>query len=220
MAIDRVPMGKYKNNRRRRKNRGKLSLKKLAKEVSSVKKQLKEDIEVKSYDGTLGLTAITWSGSTTTGLCTPSQGVGRSARIGSQVRVTGMDFRYYCQAGVTSANQALRVILFIDKSNVVSAPADVLEAAYLGTSAAPLAFFDRDKRQDIIVLHDQIHEFDYGSGNLQQYARKSIAKSFKIQFDDATAVIQENTLRVLAISNVSASAPTLEFACRTYYVDA
>jgi len=45
--MDRVSMGqpKYKNKKSRR---GKLSLKKLAREVSSVKKQIKEEIEVKS----------------------------------------------------------------------------------------------------------------------------------------------------------------------------
>jgi len=112
--MDRVSMGqpKYKNKKSRR---GKLSLKKLAREVSSVKKQIKEEIEVKSYDGVTGTTPANWSGLISTGLCLPQQGDAYTMRIGDKITVTGMDLRYAVQPGVTNVNQAIRVIILVSR---------------------------------------------------------------------------------------------------------
>jgi len=216
--MDRVSMGqpKYKNKKSRR---GKLSLKKLAREVSSVKKQIKEEIEVKSYDGVTGTTPANWSGLISTGLCLPQQGDAYTMRIGDKITVTGMDLRYAVQPGVTNVNQAIRVIILVSRENTTSAVSDVLESSYLGTVHAPYAFFNRHKRQDFRILHDQTHEFDLNSGNMQQWIRKKIKVRFPIVFDAGAQTVQQNQLRYIVVSNVAASAPTIQFASRTYYTD-
>jgi len=216
---DKVSMGEPKNKKKPYK-KGKLTLKKLAKEVSSVKKQLNEDVELKSFDGVLALTIADWLGQISTGLCTPQQGITRSQRIGSDIAVKGIDFRYRVTAGSTGASQAIRVILLASKENTTAAVADVLETSYLGTVHAPYAFFNRDKRSDFTILHDQIHEFDLSSGNMQQWVRKKIDKKFKISFSGATTNVEANQLHVIFISNVSTLPPLLQFAVRTYYEDA
>jgi len=105
-------------------------------------------------------------------------GITRSQRIGSDIAVKGIDFRYRVTAGSTGASQAIRVILLASKENTTAAVADVLETSYLGTVHAPYAFFNRDKRSDFTILHDQIHEFDLSSATCSNgFVRKSIRNS-------------------------------------------
>lgn len=219
MAQDRTYLGGRKARKPRRSKKP-TTVKALAKVVSNLKREMDDKIELKSYDGVLATTSFNWSGAITTGLCVPSQGVGRSARVGSQIHCVAMDIRYHVQPGIVTTNQAIRVIIFIDRESTVSAVTDVLETAYLGTSAAPLAFFDRDRRHDFIILHDMVHEFDLDTGNMQQWIRKRIPLKLKVQFDDGTALIQAGNIKALAVSNVAASAPTLQLITRTYYQDA
>jgi len=168
---------KYKSKKSRR---GKLSLKKLAREVSTVKKTIKKETEIKSYDGVTGLTAANWSGLISSGLCTPQQGDAYTERIGDEITVTGIDLRYAVLPGVTTVNQAIRVIVFRSKENTTSQPSDVLESAYLGTVHAPYAFFNRHKRQDFVILHDQTHEFDLNSGNSNNGFARSLRSDFPL----------------------------------------
>lgn len=215
---DRLSMGEPKYKKKPYK-KGKLSLKKLAKELGSVKKQMKEEVEVKSFDGVMAITGGDWSGQITTSLFAPQQGVTRVMRIGNSVNVTGIDFRYAVQAGITTANQAIRVILLRSKENTTGSVANVLETSYLGTVHAPYAFFNRDKRGDFEILHDETHEFDLNSGSLQQWNRKKIKKQFKVEFAASGTNIETNALYCIFVSNVSVSPPTLQLAIRTYYTD-
>jgi len=54
---------------------------------------------------------------------------------------------------------------------------------------------------------------------MQQWIRKKIKVRFPIVFDAGAQTVQQNQLRYIVVSNVAASAPTIQFASRTYYTD-
>jgi len=211
-----VPKKKFK--KMPKSTEGKLS--KLQKEVSSIKKEMKQEVEIKNYDAEFATAGVSYSGTITTPLTPISQGVGGGARVGSQVDVTGIDLRYRVQCNNLAANQFIRVLLVLDIPGDNTAVVDFLYSGTVGTAYAPLGFYNRDNRANFKVLYDKIHEFDYANGNIQAIERVSIPKKYQVQFDDASTTITHNALRLLFISNVNASTPTAEAEVRIYFKDA
>jgi len=181
---------------------------------------LKQNVEVKNNDSSFPNTAIDWNGLLTTPIFAPTVGDTRSTRTGAQVSITGGEIRYRVSSSAVAA-ASIRVLLVIDKEGTGTALSEYFDTAgVFGTPTAPLAFFDRDRRANFKVVYDKLHEFDYQTGNLQQYAKIKIPK-MQVQFDDASTTVRKNALRVILVSDITTAGnrPAFESEARIYFTD-
>jgi len=206
MAQDRmnmtVPGRKYRRKKRITRTPPSLKVAKLQSQVRKISKTLKQNVEVKNNDSSFPNTAIDWNGLLTTPIFAPTVGDTRSTRTGAQVSITGGEIRYRVSSSAVAA-ASIRVLLVIDKEGTGTALSEYFDTAgVFGTPTAPLAFFDRDRRANFKVVYDKLHEFDYQTGNLQQYAKIKIPK-MQVQFDDASTTVRKNALRVILVSDIT-----------------
>jgi len=204
-------------------------LRSLKKDVRMLKKKVINDVELKNDYINFSLAQIDWGGAMTTPVNAITQGVDVDARIGRNLTCAGVDFRYHVSANTDSptfVGNAIRVIVVLDHDASLTQPADLLYNGLagftVGTSRAPLSFYNRNNRSQFTILHDKIHEFDYASGNLQQYEKVILKTKHKVTFVDNTNVISKNALRVFMISDKATAAadrPTIEWAMNYYYTD-
>lgn len=195
-------------------------VRKLQTQVRKISKTLKQNVEVKNNDSSFPNTAIDWNGLITTPIFAPTVGDTRATRTGAQVTVTGGQIKYRVSSSTLSAG-SIRVLLVLDKEGAGTALTDYFNTVgVFGTPTAPLAFFDRDRRAQFKVLYDKLHEFDYATGNLQQYDKIKIPK-FQVQFDDASTTIRKNALRVILVSDITVAGnrPAFESEARIYFTD-
>lgn len=202
---------------------------KLASDVSRLKKQLVQEVEKKNLYLNFPITQIDWNGSITTPLNVPTQGADTDARIGRSITCSGIDFRYRvgCNTNAPLAyGNAIRVIVVLDRDASLTATSDLLYDGVagftVGTTRAPLSFYNRNNRSQFKILYDKIHDFDNGEGDLQAYEFVKIKTNHKTTFVDNGNVVSENALRVFVISDVAPAGttrPTLEFAMSYYYTD-
>lgn len=226
-SVTYVPTKKWKRGKPRRTPRtvkGKVS--KLQSEVSAIKKATFQTVEKKCVFSTLDPTVIDWSGVISTPLNVITQGDGVNERIGRTVKCNGIDFRYRVKNVLAASQPQIRVIIYLDKKNILPTVSDVLNNdAGLGLNSirATMAFYNRNNRGDFIVLHDKTHDFDFTSGNFQQAEKFSLKTNHLLKFTGDTTTIAENSVRVLIISDqavAAASRPSIEFQSCYYYTDA
>lgn len=200
--------------------RGKV--KKLAHEVKAIKKEMKREVEVKNYDDTLAITSIDYNGILSVNLLPITQGIQANARIGDEIMCTGFEFRYVVAAGTTTANSKIRVMMVQDFNNVLSSVTEYLNSLQVGTALAPLAFFNRANRGDYKVLYDKVHEFDFGTGNLQQIGMVKVPNKIPVKYvTGGSTLVTENGIRMIAISDTAPAGgrPTINGYWRFYYTD-
>lgn len=214
------PRKTYRKKRtwRPKKDHGKIQ--KLQKEVSAIKRSLKQDVEVKNYDATFASTLIDWNGALTTNMFAPTAGTGQTGRIGVDCTITGMEFRFTATANATAAS-TLRVLLVVDKKNALTAVNTFLQPSLLGTPGAPLAFYNRNFRNDFTVLYDKVIDFDYSTGNTSHNFVAKSNKKIKVVFDNTSALCNEGAIKLVFVSNITAAGPrpTVLFEGRMYYTD-
>lgn len=204
-------------------------LRKLKKDVSMLKKQVISNVEVKNDYISFPLQQIDWDGAITTPVQTISQGVDVDARIGRSLRCKGIDFRYHVGANnnnPTFTGNAIRVVVVLDHDASLTQTSDLmyngLAGFTVGTSRAPLSFYNRNNRPQFTILHDKIHEFDYASGNLQQYEKVTLKTKHKVTYVDNSTLVAENAIRVFMISDKPVAAgdrPYIEWVMNYYYTD-
>jgi len=198
---------------------------KLSRDVAKIKKELATDIERKNLYVNFGPLAIDNSGTMSAVSNSITQGDGVAERIGRAVKCSGMDFRYHVTANSAVTAASMRVIVILDKTNALVQAADILYAGAgftLGTSRACMSFYNRNNRNDFVVLYDKLHDFDFSTGDFQAYEKVNIKSNHITKYVDDSALVTENAIRVFCISDqplAGAARPTIEWVMSYYYTD-
>lgn len=174
--------------------------------------------EVKYATGSLPATQIDYNG-TLNSLVTISQGAaGLNQRLGDQVAMSGINFRYVAYITTTTAVSQLRIILLVDEQANLST-ANVL--ATVGSTLSPLSFFNKEYRGRFKILYDETHTLDAGQ-SYQDIKRVSVNEMIKLKYAPAVSTVRENDIRVLMISNqapASVDRPYVQYNVRCWYKD-
>jgi len=224
MSSNQVTLVRQKRHRKRgRRPKNKVS--KLVRDVAKIKKELITDIERKNLYINFGPLAIDNSGTMSVVANSVTQGDGVAERIGRSIKCSGIDFRYHVTANSAATAASMRVIVILDKTNALVQAADILyngAGFTLGTSRACMSFYNRNNRNDFVVLYDKLHDFDFATGDFQVYEKINIKNHHTTKFVDDSALVAENAIRVFCISDqplAGAARPTIEWVMSYYYTD-
>jgi len=209
----------------KKKGRPKNKVTKLAQDVAMLKKELISDVEKKNLYISFAASVVDSNGLMSGVVNSVTQGDGVEERIGRAIKCSGIDFRYHLTANSAVTAAALRVIVIIDKTNSITTAADLLYAGAgftLGTSRAPMSFYNRNNRETFTILYDKLHDFDYATGDFQVYEKVNIKNPHITKFVDDSALVTENAIRVFAISDQPSAGPAqpaIEWVMSYYYTD-
>lgn len=209
--------------------RGKVN--KIAKIVRTLKP------EINHLDISLAGT-IDYNGSLTNMLTTISQGIQEGQHIGSDIRLKNLYLNFAIQAGTNSSffNNTLRFMIIMGKlENATSL--NIANILYnTGTNTAPYSLSTYDQRRKYKVLFDRTYQLSTGyvtaiysgsgAANINPgykniaHVRKNIPlKDILVKYNLNTTTILNHGLYYLAISDVSASGPTILGYARLTYTD-
>lgn len=193
---------------------------KVARLESKVKNLVKDvdAIEAKNQDAAIAATTFNWTG-TLSSLVNIGQGSGVGQRNGDEIQWAGVDFRYHLYQSTTNIITMARVILLIDFQNQLTATSDLLSNT--GGALACMSMFNRQNRARFKVLYDKTHVLDQYD-TAQTYVHVNIpAKKLKgtTEFQTNTSTVTKNMLKILYISNINATLPTIEYNIRLYFKD-
>lgn len=196
-------------------------LAKLSREVSLIKKEM-DNTEVKNFDvSSTPLIACGWDMLAVTNVFNPAQGVAINQRVGNEVLVSGLDLRYWLTNASTSKFGVMRVIVFLDKQNVLPVSSMLDSAGLVNTVSAPQCFYSRSNREKFVILYDKTHTLD-STENAQYFERCLIPKKWQCKLINAASTVAENQLKIVFIANETVATSSLfySFNLRTYYTDA
>lgn len=201
--------------KKRRRRLAKDPAKRALQEIKQMKSVMKLDKpEVKNTDNTVTASAPTWSGLITTGNVI-AQGTGIGGRIGDQVKIVGYDIR--CQlVNNASTTTMTRVILYWDYDAFINAASQIL--VNLGTALTPLSPYRRDQRGYYKVLHDEVYLTDAVQQG-QIYFRLHGKLDMEQTYQTGTSTPTKGVLRLLAVTDNLASAPSMDIYMRQYFTD-
>lgn len=208
---------KYRRSARRK---GRLATKKF------VVKQIRKDIETKFYDRTvtvLGTPDAVPSTGTPYVLTTPAQGTTDQNRVGDKVRVRGLHVKG--QFAIGDVNQSIRLIIMQYKQATnlhAAAVTELLQSAYVGTTAAPYAPFAHDYKHIYTPLYDRTWYMDSVAQPVVNFELRVPMKYVKREIAyQAASTDAINHIYLVAISDSTAVVhPTINFISRFFYDDA
>lgn len=154
---------------------------------------------------------------TVTNLTNIPQGLLDTERVGDQIRLATITFRYVVQLGDNF--NFLRVIFFQFKNNNALPPS--VSAILNGTSPTYLSQYSVDNNQTYQILYDRTHRLDtddpakviIGKCNMKYCKRK-------LQFTAGSATVGTGMIYALAISDSSASPhPSVTGEINFWYTD-
>lgn len=209
----------YRRRRRRYRRRKPMRYKVADAAYSALKmaKRLKDavNIEYKHHDVTITTTDVDYNGDVIT-LNNPAQGDSDNSRDGDSMKCQNLVLRYFVSH---TAKCFVRVIVYWDQQNTVSAASSLLDAAQVGTVQAPIAYKDYDNRFKSKILHDRTFNIDPASKG-QFFVDTVIKIDRHTQFEAGSTTINTGALKILLVSNL---APTnnvyLEGLARLTYTD-
>jgi len=205
---------KYK---RRRKKAGK-GTRALAKRAFSLAKNIASSKEVKYHDIKID-TEVDWSAAGPLDLANIAPGLADTSRIGDQIRVTSINFKWIAYRQ-TSAATYIRVIVIRDHQDAILDIGSVLQE--VDTPSGFQSHYVHDVRPQYSVIFDKYFKLsdDYSNSSAQRWYKKL---NFKIQYvAGSTSVISKNQIKAFAISDVSSQAsakPQLYGYMRLNYLD-
>lgn len=223
MSSNQVTLVRKKKPKKAHRPKNKVT--RLAKDVAMLKKELITEVERKNLYVSFAPTLIDDSGVMSAVANSITQGDGVFERIGRAVKCSGIDFRYHITANSAVTAAAMRVIVVLDRDNALTTTADLLYASggfTVGTSRAPMSYYNRNNRNTFTILYDKLHDFDYASGDFQVYEKVNIREDHICKFVDDSALVTENAIRVFMISDqplAAAARPGIEWVMAYYYTD-
>lgn len=175
------------------------------------------NVEIKHFDGAITAQTFDYNGRVDILNLIP-QGDTDITRDGDSLKMMNLHLRSQFTVNVNS-DCNVRLIVYFDKANVVTAGSDLLEVT--GSSAAPWSFKNYDKRFQSKIIFDQRFILTTDAA-AQQYV--TIDKMFAIgkhtQYEAGTTTINSGALKVLVISDlVTTNLPTVSHYSRITYVD-
>lgn len=182
-----------------------------------VKTQINKNLEYKYRTAYYNPGGIPNNG-TVTSLINISQGLLDTERVGDEIKLRTITFRYLVQ--IADSSNVLRIIIFQLKQQNTFAPS--VASVLNGTSPTYLSQYNVDNRSNYQVLYDRTHITDYnapvrivtGRVNMKYCKRK-------IQFIAGSPTNGTNMIYALAISDSSASPhPGVTGEINFWYTDA
>lgn len=178
------------------------------------------NIETKAYtpgqltaapDPVIKSLPFTWSSTTNEILNDPSQGDADFQRIGDSIKIHRVNIRGTVLKPSTLECFVYRTILYWDEGNTSPSGNDVLYFSMLGSIGATSSMKDYDKRKNTRILHDETYTIGTpaatSTGLTANYHHFHIHKKIGLhtQFEAGTQTIVTGALRLMIISNISAS---------------
>ncbi len=209
---------RYKKRRYKKRGKSAFSLaKKALKKVNKISK----GVELKFVDRDLTSININDDGDFSISANDPSQGFSDTTRIGDKIRCTHMLLNGRIAIGDDNLNTQVRMIVFWDKRNTISTPADILTLT--GTGLAPLGMYQHDLRGDWIKLWDRTFMLTDVNTSVAHF-RKVIRLNKTSVFNDGSIVFNQGRINILYISNIDSSQPatslpTAFVRSRVFYQD-
>lgn len=193
----------YRRTRRKRKMNK--STKSVATRALRLAKKVAASSEVKYHDIAIAVQPD-WDGNGPVDLANIAQGLSDNNRIGDQVRVTSINFKWIAY-NINSGCSYIRVIVIRDHQDLIGSMNDILQVT--GNLPAFQSHYVHDKRPQYTVLFDKYFHIDNTLQDSQQQ-RWYKKLNFKIQYvASSTSVISKNQIKAFAISDVSPQATNL-----------
>lgn len=199
--------------------KGKVSM--LSKEVSSIKKALKEEVEIKNYDTNSVATFLGWDFTNVVSLNSViAQSIAINGRVGDECDITGLDVRYLLTNNSSTFLGCVRVLIFVDQENVLPVSQVLDGTSRVNTANAPLSFYNRTYRDKFTILYDKTHTLDI-TENSQYVERVHIPLNLPVKFLPGLATVSKNMLKIAFIGNQAAATANLAYqmCSRVYFKD-
>lgn len=150
------------------------------------------------------------------------QGETDAERVGDQVHCIGLNWRSAFTIVDTPAEQQnIRIVIFRDIANTITAPNQILLASAVGTVGAPNAPYNQQQRDRFVVLYDKSFTFaNYGGGVPTRMINFRKKLNFRMDFDNTTTTSFRNPLKVLIISDLATTVMAHDFYSEILYTDA
>ena len=212
-----MPYRKRRYRRRRRRYRKK-STQAVAHRALNLAKKVAFASEVKYHDVAIN-SLVDWDGAGPIDLANISQGFSDNNRIGDQIRITSINFKWICY-NLNSGCSYVRVIVIRDTQDAISDINQVLQQT--GNLPSFQSHYVHDIRPQYSVMFDKYFHIDNvkQDSSAQRWYKKL---NFKVQYvASSTSVISKNQIKAFAISDVSSQAtnkPELYGFMRLNYYD-
>lgn len=185
---------------------------------------LMKAIETKHFDFGIPLINDTnWDGNIRT-INEVSQGSSDTNRDGDKIYMKSLSWRFdYSISDLANVfSNRIRTIIIHDKLNTITTVPNFL--LQTGTTRAPEALFNYDRRLQYQVLYDRTIVFNINSSSKNVSVKKTIKLNKVVQFNAGTTTIQKGALKLIFISNVdtggiSQDKPNIEGAIRILFLD-
>lgn len=147
------------------------------------------------------------------------QGDTQSTRDGDSLKIRNLDLRLQMNS-VTSASH-VRMVVFIDKLNTITAASDMYEDA--GSVFAHLSQKKHMNRYDTVVLFDKTYTLNAPAvDDNSNIFKLNIPVNRHVTYEPATTNITAGNLKLLIISDqapAGAARPSTSFNARVWYID-
>ena len=152
-----------KNARRKSRKKKSMSTRSMAKMALSKINNMQESTEIKYYDES-DFTQLNFddAGIVRNIMSELQQGIDSTSRIGDEVSLQSIDFRYMVTKAryaspnnITQLVDRVRVVLFIDKTNIVNNSSQLFDK--LGSPLTTLSQYRRSRRNDFNIIYNKVH---------------------------------------------------------------
>jgi len=186
--------------------------------VSKIQKEINQR-EIKNVDNQISAQTVNYNGFLTS-FNVVGQGVGNGQRVGDKLTCEGLDMRFQIVNSGTTTTMT-RCIVLQDYKDTMSSPSQILDV--VGSGLAPLSPYQRENRNNFKVLYDKVFQTDsvkQGQVVVKWNYRFPKGNQPSQTYDPGAGTLTENSIRVLFISDLLATLPTVDAILRFYYSDA
>ena len=170
--------------------------------------------EYKYQEASVSSQVPTWNGTLYT-LCTPAQGSGATGRNGDSIKMKALTLRGLIDFNTSGLAEMVRLIIFIDKQNVVTTGAQMLQ--YTGVYMATNSPKNEGNKFDTKILYDKCFPVSLYK---PQYKFETVIKlNSHVHFAAGTSTIENGALKMLFISQSPVNSPRFSFISRVTFVD-
>jgi len=171
--------------------------------------------EYKYYDVSPSLPIVSnYNGYLTGALCAPPQGVDVESRTGDSIKMVNMTLRMVINYNGTNYEN-VRVIIFLDKENSVTAVGDYLDV--IGTATAVLSPKNQINQYDSKTIMDRTYAL---SQNRPQIIIKKVFKlNIHQHFSASTTTVKNNAIKMIVVGQQVTSGSSFQYFSKITYLD-
>lgn len=170
--------------------------------------------EYKYQEASVSLQVPTWNGTLYT-LAVPAQSTGATGRTGDSIKLKALTLRGLIDYNTLGIAEMVRVIIFVDKQNVVTTGAQLLQ--YTGVYMATNSPKNEGNKFDTKILYDKA--FPVSVYRPQAKFNVVLKLGFHVHFAAGTTTVENNALKMCFISQNPANSPKFSYISRVTFVD-